>query len=87
MMRAETPAQFATALRWLHVPIWVVILTLIGFVLVYLQTGRRWLAWSVCTLRTFYLLLNFLVGKNLNYLEVSRFWVNLSLSPMDYRIL
>jgi two-component system, LuxR family, sensor kinase FixL len=72
MMRAETPEQFATALRWLHVPIWVVIVTLIGFVLVYLRAGRRGLAWTVCALRTFSLLLNFLVGKNLNYLEVSR---------------
>jgi hypothetical protein len=27
MMRAETPAQFATAVRWIHVPVWVVIIT------------------------------------------------------------
>jgi two-component system, LuxR family, sensor kinase FixL len=72
MMRAETPAQFATALRWLHVPVCVVIVTLVGFVLVYLRAGRRWLAWTVCALRTFTLMLNFLVGKNLNYLEISR---------------
>jgi two-component system, LuxR family, sensor kinase FixL len=72
MMRAQTPEQFATALRWLHVPVWVIIVTLIGFVLVHLRAGRRWLAWTVCTLRTFTLLLNFLVGQNLNYIEVSR---------------
>ena len=72
MMRAETPAQFATALRWLHVPVWVVIVALVGFVLVYLRAGRRWLAWTVCALRTFSLLLNFLVGQNLNYREITR---------------
>ena len=43
-----------------------------GFVLVHLRAGRWWLAWTVCALRTFTLLLNFLVGQNLNYLEVTR---------------
>jgi hypothetical protein len=72
MMRAETPAQFATALRWIHVSAWVIIVTLVGFVLVHLRAGRRWLALTVCALRTFTLMLNFLVGQNLNYIEVTR---------------
>ena len=72
MMRAETPAQFATALRWLHVPAWVLILSLVGFVRLHLRAGRPWLAWTICALRTFALLLNFLVGQNLNYREVTR---------------
>ena len=33
MMRAATAAQFGTALRWLHVAAWVIIVSLIGFVL------------------------------------------------------
>jgi PAS domain S-box-containing protein len=72
MMRAETPGQFGTALRWLHVPGWVIILALVGFVLLRLRAGRPWLAWTVCVLRTCSLLLDFLVGQNLNYLEVTR---------------
>jgi two-component system sensor kinase FixL len=71
MMRAESPAQFATALRWLHFAAWVIIVSLIGFVLFYMRAGRPWLAWTVCTLRTFSLLLNFLTGQNLNYREVT----------------
>jgi two-component system, LuxR family, sensor kinase FixL len=71
MMRAETPGQFATALRWLHVAAWVMILSLIGFVLFYMRAGRPWLAWTTCALRTFSLLLNFLTGQNLNYREVT----------------
>ena len=71
MMRAETPGQFGTALRWLHVPTWVVVVTLVGFVRLYLRAGRLWLAWTVCALRTFALLLNFLVEQNLNYREVT----------------
>jgi two-component system, LuxR family, sensor kinase FixL len=72
MMRAETPAQFATALRWLHVPTWVIVLSMVGFIRLYLHAGRRWLAWAICALRTLALPLNFLVGQNLNYLEVVR---------------
>ena len=71
MMQAETPAQFATALRWIHVPIWVVIVALTGFVLIYLQAGRLWLAWLVITLRTCVLLLNFLVEQNFYFLELT----------------
>ncbi|HTY61659.1 MAG TPA: ATP-binding protein [Acidobacteriota bacterium] len=72
MMRAETPAQFATAVRWLHVPAWVIVLSLVGFVRLYLRAGRRWLAWLICALRTLVLPLDFLIGQNLNYLETVR---------------
>lgn len=71
MMRAETSGQFGTALRWLHVAAFVIIVSLIGFMLFYMRAGRPWLAWTVCTLRTFSLLLNFLTGQNLNYREVT----------------
>ena len=43
MMRAETPGQFATALRWLHVPVLFGVMALVGFVRLYLQAGRLWL--------------------------------------------
>lgn len=49
----------------------VVIISLIGFVRFYMRAGRPWLAWTVCALRTFSLLLNFLTGQNLNYREVT----------------
>jgi len=71
MIRAETPAQFATALRWLQVPVWVLILSLVAFVRIRLRAGRPWLAWTICALRTLALLVNFLVGQNLNYREVT----------------
>src|SRR5437762_1139346 len=52
MMRAGTPEQFATAVRWSHVPACVLIVALVGFVRLYLRAGRRWLAWTVCGMRT-----------------------------------
>src|SRR6185369_10975521 len=71
MMVAETPQQFAAALRWIQVPTWVIVVSLVGFVRLHLRAGRRWLAWSVLALRSLALLLNFLVGQNLNYREVT----------------
>ncbi len=52
-------------------PVWLLFVSLVGFVRLYLSAGRTWLAWAVCGLRTFALLLNFLVGQNLNYREIT----------------
>jgi PAS domain S-box-containing protein len=71
MMRAETTAGFGLALRWIHVPAWVVTVSLVGFVRLYLHAGRPWLAWTVCGMRTLALILNFLFSPNLNYREIS----------------
>jgi two-component system, LuxR family, sensor kinase FixL len=71
MMRAETPVAFGTAVRWGHLPIWVLIVSLVGFVRLYLRAGRLWLAWTVCGLRTLSLTLNFLFTPNLNYREIT----------------
>jgi len=72
MMHAQTPGQFAAALRWFHAPGFVVVVMLVAFVRTYLRAGRPWLGWTVCIARAVSLLLNFLVGQNLNYLEVVR---------------
>jgi two-component system sensor kinase FixL len=71
MMRAGTPAEFATVLKWGHVAVWLLILSLVGFMRLYLEAGRPWLAWTICGVRTLLLVLNFLVGQDLNYLEVT----------------
>ena len=72
MMRAQTPAEFATALKSGQVAVWLVLISIVGFVRFYLNAGRPWLAWAVWGSRTLALALNFLVGQNLNYLEISR---------------
>jgi two-component system sensor kinase FixL len=71
MMRSETPEEYATAVRWTHVPLWLVMLSLIGFLRVYLEAGRWWLAWGAIVLRTMSLLANFTTGANLNLLEIT----------------
>jgi two-component system sensor kinase FixL len=71
MMRAGAPAEFATAIRWAHVPLLAWIISLTWFVRSYLGAGRVWLAWTACGLRALSLLPNFLTGQNLNYLHIS----------------
>src|SRR5262245_47940277 len=43
-LKAATPAAYASALRWLHVPVAVLFVALAGFAYNYLEAGRRWLA-------------------------------------------
>jgi len=71
MIHAQTPEEFGTALRWVHVPIWLMLVSLVAFVRVYLKAGRPWLAWSAIGLRTISLLLDFTTGQNLNYKTVT----------------
>src|ERR1700745_754005 len=71
VMRAETPEAFGMVVRWAHVPVWVLIVSLVGFVRVFLRGGRVWLAWTVCVVRTLSLILNFVCTPNLNYREIT----------------
>jgi PAS domain S-box-containing protein len=70
-MRARTTEEFGIAIRWAHLPAWVLIVSLVGFVRLYLGAGRWWLAWTVCGLRTVSLILNFVCTPNLNYREIT----------------
>ena len=72
MMRASTPAEFASTLKWGQVPVCLLVVSLVGFVRVFLKAGQPSLAWTVCGLRTLALLLDFSVGQNLNYREITR---------------
>ena len=71
MMRAGTPEEFATAVRWSHVPTWLLVGSLVGFVRVFLCAGHPGLGWTVVGVRTGSLALNFLTGVNLNYREIT----------------
>src|SRR6266480_1897056 len=70
-MQAETTAQYGAVLRWAHLPVWMLFVSLVWFVHLYLRAGRRWLVWTVCGLRTLVLVLNFLFKPNLNFREIT----------------
>jgi len=71
LMRAQTPEQFGTILRWLHLPLWVLLVSLVVFVRLYLRAGRLWLAWAVVGVRTLSLVLNFILYPNINFREIT----------------
>ena len=87
MLRAESPAEFSTALRWIHVPTWALTISLIGFVRVHLRVGRRWVAWTFCALWTLALILNFSVGQNLITSIMREVWAQpTKLKPLPPRL-
>ena len=71
LMRAQTPEQFGELLRWYHVPLGVLVVSLIWFVRLYLRAGRLWLAWLVTGLRVVVLALTFSLDPNLNFREIT----------------
>src|SRR6184192_1329366 len=71
MMHADTVERYQALVRWIHVPVWVLIVSLVSFVRLYLRAGRRWLAWSICCLRTLVLILNFVFTPNLNFRHIT----------------
>ena len=70
MMRAQSPASYATELRWAHVPLAAGALAVVWFVHFYFDAGRLWLAYAISGLRLVVLALNFLTGVNINFREI-----------------
>jgi hypothetical protein len=60
MMHAPSAAAYATTLRWAHVPLATVVLSVVWFVRFHFDAGRLWLAWAACGLRLLGLALNFM---------------------------
>jgi PAS domain S-box-containing protein len=71
MMRTESTAEYGALLRWAHLPVWILVVSVVWFVHLYLRAGRRWLLWAVCGLRTLALILNFIFTPNLNYRKIT----------------
>ena len=71
LMRARTPEAYAVALRWAHVPLSLVIVSIVGFVYFYFNAGRVWLAIAVCVFRLLALVANFATGVNINFKNIS----------------
>jgi two-component system sensor kinase FixL len=69
MMRAQTPTDFATLLRWAHVPFALIFVGLVAFVRVHFRAGRPWFGSLIIAAELTSLLPNFLTGVNLNFLE------------------
>jgi len=71
MMRSQSHAAYAATLRWAHVPLAMVVLSMIWFVHFYFGAGRLWLAYAATGFRLLALGLNFVTGANINFREVT----------------
>src|SRR6266850_3853866 len=71
LIRADTSEEYCAILRWRAVPVWVLVLSLVGFTRLYLRAGRSWLAWTACGLKTLTLILNLVFTPSLYYLEIT----------------
>ena len=71
MMRAATPEEYAVTLRWAHIPLFTLVVSVVGFVRLYFRAGRAWLGYSACGLRAASLGLNFHSDVNLNFQQVT----------------
>jgi PAS domain S-box-containing protein len=71
LMRAQTAENWAATLRWIHVPLFVIVFSLVGFVRSYFRAGRPWLGWTAIALRAISLAINFAKPPNLNYALVT----------------
>ena len=71
MLNATTVEQYQLLIRWIHVPVWVLTLSFVAFVPLYLHAGRPLLAWSIYVLRTLVLILNFIFPVGINFTRIT----------------
>ncbi len=71
LMRAANPVEFGLLMRWMHVPIFVLVTSLVLFVRAFFRAGSAGLAAATIASRAAALLVNFLRQPNLNYVEIT----------------
>jgi PAS domain S-box-containing protein len=71
MINAQTVERYEALVRWIHAPVWVLMLSFVAFVRLYLHAGRASLAWSIYSLRTLILLLNFIFPVSINFRAIT----------------
>ena len=71
MMNAGTVEQYQVLLRWIHAPTWMLTVSFVAFVRLYLRAGRPWLAWNIYGLRTLILILNFGFPLGINFKTIT----------------
>ena len=71
MINADSVARYQFLVRWIHVPVWVLTVSFVAFVRLYLHAGRAWLAWSIYGVRTLVLVLNFVFPVSINFRSIT----------------
>ena len=71
VMHAHTTEEIGRAVQWTHIPVFLVVIGIVGFVRAYFGTGRLWLGLTACGLRFVSLILNFVFPPNLNFRQIT----------------
>ena len=71
IMHSTTTEQIGRAQQWIHVPIFLLVVAIVGFVHLYFGTGRLWLGISACVVRSVTLVINFAFPPNLSFREIT----------------
>lgn len=71
LMRADTAARMGQLQRWMHVPLFFTVLSILVFVRTYLRAGRLWLAYTICALRIAALFLDFILEPNIEFAAIT----------------
>ena len=71
IMHSRTTEEIGRALQWTHLPVFFLVLAIVGFVRTYFGTGRLWLGIAACGARLVSLVINFAFPPNLNFREIT----------------
>jgi two-component system, LuxR family, sensor kinase FixL len=71
MLNSRATDDYEALVRWIHVPTWVLTLSFVAFVRLYMHAGRLWLVWSIYALRTLVLILNFIFPVGINFRAIT----------------
>ena len=70
MLHATEVSTYDVAIRYSHIPIFILLISLVWFVQVYFKTATRWLAWVITAFWTVALFINFISPHSLVYREI-----------------
>ena len=71
IMHSQTPEEIGRAIQLTHIPLFFLIVAILGFVRTYFGTGRLWLGLAVVGVRVALLVINFTFPPNVNFLEIT----------------
>jgi len=71
IMHSRSPWEIGRMQQWTHIPLFILMVSLVGFVRFYFGTGRLWLGLAACLTRLVMLAVNFAYPPNLNFREIT----------------
>src|SRR5436190_6864207 len=71
MMHSRTTEEIGRLLQWTHLPLFFLVVAIVGFVRAYFGTGKLWLGVAACGVRLISLIINFACPPNVNFREIT----------------